>query len=272
MNDPRTTISQWHKGELHRTTMAFIEEEPLSIRVQGSPYAVVMRTPGDDLAHAAGFCLTEGVVDDPDDITNLATCDQDDTNVVTVTLSSQRREKVAGHLDRRGYISQSSCGLCGKTLVDELIQELRPIEDRTAIALPAAEACLRRLDDLQPLRRSTRASHAAALFDADLQLLVAMEDVGRHNALDKAIGRLFLDRRLHLAKVAVLSSRISYELVQKSVRARIPILMALSRPTRLAVELGSRLGMSLAGAMRPDGLFLYCNSQRFVGSEQMPLP
>ena len=244
--------------------MAFIEEEPLAIRIQGNPYAVVMRTPGDDLAHAAGFCLTEGLVDDPDDIVNLATCDMDDTNVVTVTLSPQRREKIAGHLDRRGYISQTSCGLCGKTLVDELIQELRPIEDKATVDLAAAEEALHRLDDLQPLRRRTRASHAAALFDADLQPLVVMEDVGRHNALDKAIGRLFLDRRLHQAKVVVLSSRISYELVQKSVRARVPILMALSRPTRLAVDLGSRLGMSLAGAMRPDGLFLYCNTQRFV--------
>ena len=266
MSDPQTTIDQWHNGILKPVTMTFIEEEPLAIRVQGNPYAVVMRTPGDDLAHAAGFCLTEGLVDDPDDIVNLATCDMDDTNVVTVTLSPQRREKVAGHLDRRGYISQTSCGLCGKTLVDELIQELRPLKDETAIGLAEAEAVVRRLDDLQPLRRRTRASHAAALFDADLQPLVVMEDVGRHNALDKAIGRLFLDRRLYQAKVAVLSSRISYELVQKSVRARVPILMALSRPTRLAVDLGSHLGMSLAGAMRPEGLFLYCNAQRFVDS------
>jgi FdhD protein len=252
--------------------MTFIQEEPLAIRIQGNPYAVVMRTPGDDLAHAAGFCLTEGVVDDPDDIVNLAACDMDDTNVVTVALSDRRRKTIAGHLDRRGYISQTSCGLCGKTLVEELMQELPPLEEAVTIDPAAAEAALRGLDDLQPLRRRTRASHAAALYGADLQPLVVMEDVGRHNALDKAIGRLFLDRRLHLAKVAVLSSRISYELVQKSVRARIPILMALSRPTRLAVDLGARLGMSLAGAMRPEGLFLYCHPQRFVDADSGRLP
>lgn len=272
MTDSEATITQWCDGAVAPAAMTFIEEEPLAVRIDGNPYAVVMRTPGDDLAHAAGFCLTEGLVETPGDIVNLAACDMDDTNVVTVTLSPQRRETIAGHLDRRGYISQTSCGLCGKTLVEELIQELRPLEDPIVIEPAAAESALHRLDDLQPLRQQTRASHAAALFDADLQPLVVMEDVGRHNALDKAIGRLFLDRRLHLAKMAVLSSRISYELVQKSVRARIPILMALSRPTRLAVDLGARLGMSLAGAMRPNGLFLYCNPQRFGEAPKAPPP
>ena len=145
------------------------------------------------------------------------------------------------------------------------MQVLQPLDDPQTIDLDGAEACLRDLSAYQPLRRRTRSSHAVALFDAKLKLLAAMEDVGRHNALDKAIGRLFLDRRLHLAKVAVLSSRISYELVQKAVRARIPILLGLSRPTRLAVALGQQLGVSLASAMRPDGLLLFSQVQRFTG-------
>ena len=256
-------ITEWIDGRQRRLTLRFIHEEPLSIRVQGIPYVVVMRTPGDEIAHVAGFCLSEGLIDHPEQMVNLAMCDGDDTNVVTVTLTPERRRQVSGHLDRRGYISQTSCGLCGKTLIDELHQSLLPIDDATTIHPGPAEQCLRSLDQFQPLRRSSAASHAAALYDKDLNLLVAMEDVGRHNALDKAIGRLFLDRQLHLAKVLVMSSRISYELVQKAARAQIPIIIAYSRPTDLAINLSTRLNITLAGDARPTGLYLYCNTHRF---------
>jgi FdhD protein len=254
-------IDVWPNARRHSEPMDFLDEEPLSIRVQGRPYAVVMRTPGDDLAHAAGFCLTEGLVDAPEDIVNLACCDAGDTNVVTVTLTPQRQEQIAAHLDRRGYISQSSCGLCGKTLIEELVQEL---QDGTMLSLAHAETRLRNLEAFQPLRERCAASHAAVLFDAELNFLTAAEDVGRHNALDKAIGRLFLDRRLHLAKVVMMSSRISYELVQKAARGRLPIFLALSRPTRLAIDLAKQLQISLAGTIKTSGLYLYSHSQRFV--------
>jgi FdhD protein len=263
MSTTRILIEVWQNGLRRGEPLEALNEEPLSIRLQGSPYAVVMRTPGDETAHAAGFCLTEGLIDSPEDIANLACCDVEDSNVVTVTLTAQRRVQVSGHLERRGYISQSSCGLCGKTLIDELVPQLRPVSENISIPIAAAEQRLRNLEQFQPLRERTGASHAAVLFDADLNPLTAAEDVGRHNALDKAIGRLFLDRRLQQAKVAMMSSRISYELVQKAARARIPILMGLSRPTRLAVELATRLHMSLAGTAKPSGLYLYCHSERF---------
>jgi FdhD protein len=139
------------------------------------------------------------------------------------------------------------------------------VEDETTVGLKEAEFCLRNLERFQPLHNRSAASHAAVLFDADLNMLVASEDVGRHNALDKAVGRLFLDRRLHLAKVAVMSSRISYELVQKAVRARIPIILALSRPTSLALDLALQLNITLAGATKTSGLFLFCHSRRLTG-------
>ncbi|MBT8338963.1 MAG: formate dehydrogenase accessory sulfurtransferase FdhD [Desulfatitalea sp.] len=255
-------ITRWLNGRREDERLAIIDEEPLAIRVQGKPYAVVMRTPGDDTAHAAGFCLTEGLIDTPEDIVNLAACDGTDSNVVTVTLTPQRQRMIAGHLDRRGYVSQTSCGLCGKTLIDEIMQALQPVSDATTVHPTAAERCLRDLHTLQPLRALSRAAHAAALFDKDLQLLSVAEDVGRHNALDKAVGRLFLDGRLHLAKAVVMSSRISYELVQKSVRARLPVFLALSRPTTLAMNLADRLNVTLAGAMKPMGLLLYTHAWR----------
>lgn len=257
-------ITRWHNGQRREMALSIISEEPLAIRVQGHPYAVVMRTPGDDLAHAAGFCLTEGLIDGLGDLVNLASCDDGDTNVVTVTLTPERRSLIAPHLDRRGYISQTSCGICGKTLVDELIQELRPVDDPITIRLHQAEHVLRALERFQPLRRQSAASHAAVLFDADFNSLGSMEDVGRHNALDKAIGRLLLDRQLERAKIAVISSRISYELVQKAVRARIPILMALSRPTSLALDLALQLNISVVGATKTAGLMIFTHAYRLT--------
>ncbi|MBC2710881.1 MAG: formate dehydrogenase accessory sulfurtransferase FdhD [Desulfosarcina sp.] len=244
--------------------MALIGEEPLSIRVQGAPYAVVMRTPGGEKAHVAGFCLGEGIADAPDDITNIAFCDGEDTNVVTVTLTAVRRTRIADHLDRRTYISQTSCGICGKSIVDDLVQALSPVADGDPLDGNGALNCLLRLGDHQPLRDKTRAAHGAAIYDHELHQLSVAEDVGRHNALDKAIGRLFLDRRLRQAQLLTLSSRISYELVQKTARAKIPIILAISRPTALAVELATALNMTLGSLVKGGSLMIYCNPHRLI--------
>jgi len=132
------------------------------------------------------------------------------------------------------------------------------------IPLEAALSRLSRLSDLQPLRKTTRSSHAAAIFQTEEAPLSIAEDVGRHNALDKAIGKLFLQQKLHLAEMVILSSRISYELVQKTARAKIPVLLAVSRPTSLAVELASRLNMTLGCLSKDDGLYLYTGEQRII--------
>lgn len=241
-----------------------IGEEPLSIRIQGAPYAVVMRTPGNEKAHVAGFCLGEGIVDQPGDIVNMAFCDGTDTNVVTVTLTADRRARVADFLDRRTYISQTSCGICGKSIVSDLVQELVPLKDGRPLDGQKALERIVGLDAHQPLRAATRGAHAAAVYDMDLAPMAVAEDVGRHNALDKAIGQIFLDGRLDRARLLVLSSRISYELVQKAARARIPVILAISRPTALAVELGAALNITLATLEGTDRLIVYCHPERLV--------
>lgn len=242
--------------------IALIAEEPLSIRVQGRAYAVIMRTPGAEREHAAGFCLAEGIVDRVSDIATIGICDEGDTNVVTVTVTAERAARITGHLDRREYISQSSCGLCGKTLVDELQQEIRPLISDTVVSSRRVEAFLLDLPRHQPLRDTTRAAHAAAIYDAAGNLLTVAEDVGRHNALDKAVGTLFLDGRLASAAMVVLSSRISYELVQKVARARIPVVAAHSRPTALAVRLAERLNIALTCLANGSGLLVFCGNRR----------
>lgn len=244
-------------GQERSESMVFIGEEPLSIRVQGSPYAVVMRTPGEEKAHVAGFCLGEGIVDNPGDITNIAFCDGEDTNVVTVTLTAARRKQIADHLDRRTYISQTSCGICGKSIVDDLVQALSPVADGEPLNGKGALDRLLHLGDYQPLRDKTRAAHGAAIYDHVFNQLSVAEDVGRHNALDKAIGCLFIDGRLPQARLLTLSSRISYELVQKAARARIPVILAISRPTALAVELATALNITLASLGKDDSLMVY---------------
>ena len=252
----------WDKTLNTSLECKLIGEEPLLIQVEGKPYSVVMRTPGDELPHVAGFCLAEGIVDTPDDIQILSHCDSIDSNVVAVTLEKARKEKISDLLKRRGYISQTSCGICGKEIVNDLYQIIHPMTDDTQIGAKAALGCLENLSRHQPMRKKTRASHAAAVYTSGLEILSVAEDVGRHNALDKAIGKLFLEGKLEKALLLILSSRISYELVQKAARARIPIILAVSRPTSLAVELASKLNMTLACFAKGPGLYIFCGEHR----------
>ena len=255
-------VIHWDKELYTSSKHKLICEEPLSIRVQGKPYSVVMRTPGDELAHAAGFCLAEGIIDTPDDIKIISCCDGTDSNVVTITLEESRQSKITGLLDRRGFISQTSCGICGKEIVKDLYQVIQPMSNNSQIDVGLALECLENLSSHQPLRDQTRASHAAVLYTSDFKLLSVAEDVGRHNALDKTIGKLFLEHKLDQASLLILSSRISYELVQKAARARIPIILAFSRPTSLAMELASKLNMTLACLAKGSGLYIFCGEKR----------
>lgn len=239
-----------------------LSEEPLSIRVQGKPYAVIMRTPGHEISHVAGFCLGEGIIDAYDDIKQIAFCDGSDTNTVTVTLNMSRLSLAGPILERRGFISQSSCGICGKEVVRDLIQSVQPIEDNLFFDWKRLLECMDHFSNHQALYRTTRTSHAAVAFDSDFKPLAVGEDVGRHNAVDKAIGKLLIEGRLTETICMMLSSRISYELIQKVARAHIPVLMAKSRPTDLAVELAEKLNITLVCAPKNEGLSVYSGHQR----------
>lgn len=258
------TIIHKDGEKIQSVSIDLIGEEPLSIRIDGKPYSVVMRTPGDEIAHAAGFCLAEGIADAPEDITSLACCDGSDSNVVTVTLTEKQRLKIAGYLDRRGFISQTSCGICGKELVQDIMAAIEPIRDDTRFNTNSAVSCIEDFSRHQPLRQKTRATHAALIIGADTEVLSSAEDVGRHNAVDKAIGKLFLNHSLFRAKGMVLSSRISYELVQKAARAAIPVILAVSRPTSLAVSLATQLNMTLACLAPRTGLYVFCGEHRLT--------
>lgn len=245
-------------------SLEFIAEEPILIRVEDQPYAVVMRTPGEEKAHAAGFCLGEGIAAVPEDIRQIGYDEAAEPNIVDVWLDPARRVKILDRLERRFFVSQTSCGICGKELIKDLHQILTPARDPFRISLSDAFACFDRLSQSQQYYRTTRGSHAALLLDESLGVIAFAEDVGRHNALDKAIGKAFLAGTAPSARVAVLSSRISYELVQKAARAHIPVMISGSRPTTLAVEIGNALNMALVFPQSGDEMVVVCGGARIA--------
>jgi FdhD protein len=256
-------IAVFEDGAWSTGKQALIVEEPLSIRIDGNPYSVVMRTPGDEIAHVAGFCLAEGVVETPGDFATIGFCDEEGTNVATVTLTENRRKKVAGILERKGFVSQTSCGICGKEVINDLQQILSPLPLRTRFAIEKISACVDTLQDYQAIYKKTHASHASVIFDSKLSAIAHAEDVGRHNALDKAIGKAFMANSMDKAVFALMSSRLSYELVQKAARAGIELIVGVSRPTALAVELADSIRMTLGWA-RGGKITVFCHKERLM--------
>ncbi len=239
-------------------------EEPLAIHVEGNPYSVVMRTPGHEIFHAAGFCLSEGLVKQKEDFASIGQCEDMDPNLVTITLTEQRRKKVKPLLERRNFISQTSCGICGKELIKDLHQTMTPVKSTTAIDAGTALGLENKLFEQQDLFGKTYSTHASVLLDNSLNVTAAAEDVGRHNALDKAIGRVLMQDSIADSVIAVLSSRVSYELVQKGVRAGIEIIISISRPTELAVTLARSMNVSIA-RIRKDELIIFSGKERLKG-------
>ena len=251
-------------GVCQTTSHELIGEEPLLIRIDEKPYSVVMRTPGEEIFHAAGFCLGEGIADSPDDFSTIGYCQDLDSNVIDIRLTPDRREKIHELLERRGFVSQTSCGICGKEMVKDLFQILTPAKNSFQVESKCIFDCINTLSAKQQYYQKTRGSHAAMLFDKQLKMTSFAEDVGRHNALDKAIGKAFINRKLPEATIAILSSRISYELVQKAARAHLPIMISKSRPTAFAIEMGQALNMTLACTAKKSELIVFCGQNRIV--------
>ncbi len=254
-------------------------EEPLEIRVGGTPLAVTMRTPGNDVELAAGFLVSEGIIAGGADFHSAIHCggpgtggDGNTYNVLDVTLAPG----IPAPEPNRNFFTTSSCGVCGKASIDavETVSSYDVAGDATTLD---AEMLTRLPDELrarQSVFDKTGGLHAAALFDAVTgELLVVREDVGRHNAVDKVIGWAVLGDRLPLSgTVLQVSGRTSFELVQKAVMAGIPILAAVSAPSSLAVELAEASGLTLVGFLRGASMNVYSRADRIVVATASPLP
>ena len=252
-----------------------VAEEPLEIRVDRRPLAVTMRTPGHDLDLALGFLLTEGVIRSTDDVRTAQLCaGSDEPNTYNVVEVALRPGVPAPVTDpSRNFYTTSSCGVCGKASIDAVrTRSVFPVAADPATVAPATLVGLPgALRKAQRTFDTTGGLHAAGLFAVDGGLVLAREDVGRHNAVDKVVGWAVRERRLQLSgHVLMVSGRASFELTQKASMAGIPVLAAVSAPSTLAVELAEEVGITLVGFLRGSTMNVYTRPDRITSGPPLP--
>jgi FdhD protein len=234
-------------------------EEPLEIQVDTLPVSVTMRTPGNDDELAAGFLVTEGIVTSSKDILKIAAHPRNKQNVINVFL---RNTPDLERLKRNVFVS-SSCGLCGKASIENVHQHFKPVKSRLHISADTLLGLPDKLRAVQETFSRTGGLHAAGIFSSKGELLVVREDIGRHNAVDKVIGHGLLKGLLPFNEhILMVSGRASFEIVQKALAARIPIVAAVSAPSSLAVDFAVESGQTLVGFLREQRMNLYAGAQR----------
>jgi FdhD protein len=253
-------------GTFRESADEVAREEPLEIRVRGRAVSVTMRTPGHDDELAAGFLLTEGVVRAVADILEIKPCDADRPeaenrlDVLLAPLVHVDFEQLTRHV-----FASSSCGVCGKATIDSVRQRLPSVTTRTAIDAATLLSLPGVMRSAQPTFDRTGGLHAAALFDTTGRMIVLREDVGRHNAVDKVIGHALLNGQPLDEAVLLVSGRTSFEIMQKALAARVPIVAAVSAPSSLAVDFAVDSGQTLAGFLRDGRMNVYAHPERIVG-------
>ena len=258
----RADVWRWRDGELQEVADDLAVEEPLEIRVRGRPVSVTMRTPGHDEELAAGFLQTENIISGGSDILRIWTCERNEEgNVINVRLAPD----VPVDFDKltRHVFASSSCGLCGKATIDAVAQRFAPVTSDVKFSAAMIASLPQRMRAAQETFDRTGGLHAAAIFDQSGKILVVREDVGRHNAVDKALGHAVLKGWLPLDRhVLLVSGRSSFEIMQKSLAGGIPVVAAVSAPSSLAVQFAKQNGQTLVGFLRDGRMNVYSHRQR----------
>jgi len=245
-------------------------EEPLALRLGGEPFVVIMRTPGADRDLAAGFLMSEQIVRSASDISAMRYCADDDgrdsANVLSVWLNGEAAVRAHEAMSGRRHVTaNSSCGVCGRRSIDDLMSGIHRINGSARVARQIIDALPQQLRAAQQTFDRTGGLHAAGLFDCHGALIHTAEDVGRHNAVDKVIGAALMAGRVSLSdRVLFVSGRTSFEIVQKAVVAGVPIVAAVSAPSSLAVELARESGITLLGFVRDGGFNIYAGQERIA--------
>jgi len=264
---PGQIIRRKQKGDLEYSHDDLTVEEPLEIRIGRKTVATTMRTPGHDEELAAGFLVSEGIIRTSDEIANFSrpAGARNRDNIIITTLAEGTKVKL-NSARRFGTIS-SSCGICGKESIAAIRQNFPVIESakdiridvETLLSLPSL------LSEGQSDFARTGGIHAAGIFELDGRPRVVREDIGRHNAVDKVIGRAFLNRELLLRRcILIVSGRASFEIMQKALSAGIPIVASVSAPSTLAMEFARECNQTLVGFLRPPSFNIYAHAERII--------
>jgi FdhD protein len=267
------SVTHWEENTRQEREDALSVEEPFEVRIDHRSLAVIMRTPGHDHELAMGFLYTERIIAQPEDV--LAIEEEGDAdglplaNVVNIVL---RHESLQGDarpaVSERHFAVSTSCGLCGKTSIADLLTATPSIElasDDVQFRAPILYGLSDSLRTAQAVFTHTGGVHAAGLFSATGELLLLREDVGRHNAVDKIIGHGLLRGNFpYSGNILMVSGRTSFEIIQKALLARIPCIAAISAPSSLAVELADRAGITLIGFLRDQSMNVYTHPERVI--------
>jgi FdhD protein len=259
-----TQVTEWDDGATRAVEDMLAVEEPLEIRVNGAPVTVTMRTPGHDRELAAGFLLTEGIIESAGEISGLREADFETlakSNTVDVELHAQSFATVGS---QRNFFAASSCGICGKATIESIrrrgLRKPNPqfrARPEVLCRLPQA------IRAVQAVFERTGGLHAAALFDAEGTLMALREDIGRHNAVDKVIGWAMHAAKLPLAEsILMVSGRGGFEIAQKALAAGVPVLASVSAPSSLAVQLAREMDLTLVGFLRGRRFVVYAGEWR----------
>lgn len=255
-------VDKYKKRQVSAFDDELAVEDFLEIYVNGAPYAMTMRMPGDDINLVRGYCFTEGLIESNEDIESITHCSDKEERVLVKLKREHRKDSYAKKT--REYFSQSSCGMCGKTSLEEVFLNIDPVS-KTDIMSPEDILSLQKiLESKMILFPRTGCTHAASIFSADKDLLAFAEDVGRHNALDKSIGYVLEQNLLQRSFLGIVSSRLSFEMVQKAGRLGLEIFAGVSAATTMAVQLAKDLNITLIGFLRNDRMNIYTHSERLL--------
>ena len=247
----------------HKMVDALTIEEALQININDKPFTVSMRTPGEDASFVRGLLHSEDIINDLSFNPDIVLKKENEDGIVTVVNVTIPKEKLGeGISNSRSLLSVSSCGICGKTELGDLSFIGKTIDDTQKIDISLLHGLFEKMNSLQHNFKQSGGTHAAAAFSIEGDLLFAMEDIGRHNAVDKVVGKLISSDKLDQAKIMTVSGRISYEIVIKCFKAKIPFLAAVSAPSSLGVDYAKELGITLFAFCRDKRATCYSNPER----------